>query len=465
MCGIIGIVSRSKRQIASDMYFGLYALQHRGKESAGMVTIDDGKYYSHKGMGEIPGVFDKGILSNLPGSIGIAHNRYSTTAESDKQNIQPIRGIWGGKEFWIVHNGNLVNTEKIIEQCLAKGRQPYTSSDTGAIATLISMSSDFSFEGAVKKAVKKLEGAFSFIILYNDRIIAIRDKLGIRPLCLGKRKDGFLVASESCAIHHMGGTLIRGITPGEMLVINKEEAKKYYCPRVINRKHSIYEFIYFSRPDSIILGRRVRDIRMNMGRLLAKECPVDADIVIPIPDSGTCGGIGFIEESKIADGQSAILRTHLVSRTFIEPIQELREKGVDLKFVIYDEDIKGKKIVLIDDSIVRGTTMKRLIKFFRDAKAKEVHARIFSPPYRYPCYYGVDTYRVEDELIAKRKNGDVEEIRKELGLDSLGYLSLDSAIKAVIETPCITRTSVSLTKDDFCSACFSGKYPVELPKK
>ncbi len=464
MCGIIGIVSRS-RQVASDMYYGLYGLQHRGKESAGMVTSECGEKCCFQGeMGEIPIVFSKKILERLSGNVGIAQNRYSTTSESSFENIQPIQGYWGGEEFWIAHNGNLINTEDLREYCLNKGRQPSADSDTAAIASLISLTSAFSFEQAVKKTIQKLRGAFSLVILYKDRIIVVRDSLGIRPLCLGKRKDGYIVASETCALHHMGATLIREIDPGEISVINRAGIKKYYHPSVTARKFCIFELIYFSRPDSIVLGRRVGDVQENMGRLLAQEHPAEADIVIPIPDSGNYGGWGFIEVSKIPNGQKAILRTHLISRTFIEAVQELRDQGVDLKFVILKEKVMGKRVVLIDDSVVRGTTQKRLVKWLRAAGAKEIHARIFSPPYMYPCYYGIDTYRVKDELIAKRNKGDIEKIRQELGLDSLEYLSLDLAIKAIIETPCVRKPCISLKPDNFCAACFNSRYPVKPSK-
>ena len=447
------------------MYFGFYGLQHRGKESAGMVTSECGeKCCFQGGMGEIPIVFSKKILERLSGNIGIAQNRYSTTSKSSLENIQPIQGRWAGEEFWIAHNGNLINTEEIREYCLNKGRQPSADSDTAVIASLISLTSAFSFEQAVKKAVQQLQGAFSLVILYKDRIIAVRDRLGIRPLCLGKREDGYIVASETCALHHMGATLIREIDPGEISVISKSGIKKYYRPLVTARKFCIFELIYFSRPDSIVLGRRVGDVQENMGRLLAQEHPVEADMVIPIPDSGSYGGWGFIDISKIPNGQKAILRTHLISRTFIEAVQELRDQGVDLKFVIFKEKVMGKRVVLIDDSIVRGTTQKRLVKWLRDAGAKEVHARIFSPPYMHPCYYGIDTYRVKDELIAKRNGGDIEKIRKELGLDSLGYLSLNSVIKAIIDTPCVRKPCVSVNPDNFCAACFSGEYPVKPSK-
>lgn len=457
MCGVVGIVSKSK-EVSKDLYCGLYALQHRGKEAAGIVTTDGKKCFSHLGMGEIALVFRDGdILAGLKGNIGIAHNRYSTAGESNPANIQPIGGVWKGKEFWLGHNGNLLNTETLRRQCKEKGFEFKNTSDTGVIAALISLTEAPSFEKAIELTLPKLKGAYSLLILYEDKIFAVKDNLGIRPLCVGKREDDFIVASETCALYHMGAVLVRELDPGEILIITRTGIKEYFHPAVKKRKFCIFEFVYFLRPDSIIFGRRVKNVQKNMGINLAKECKVSADLAVPIPDSGKYGGYGFMEKSGIKNGQEAMLRTHLVSRTFIEPIQELRERGAELKFVVIEEEIAGKKIVAIDDSIVRGTTQKRLTKLFRKAGAKEVHGRVFSPPYRYPCHYGIDTYRIRNELIAQRKGGDVEEIRKELDLDSLCYLSLESLLKAILETP-----GENLTKDDFCTCCFSGQYPIPI---
>ena len=456
MCGVVGIVSK-KREVAKDLYCGLYALQHRGKEAAGIATFDGGKYYSRLGIGEIPVVFRNGALEKLPGRIGIGHNRYSTAGVSNLANIQPLRGVWKGNEFYIAHNGNLVNAETLRRYCLERGFKFEATSDTGVIAALISLTEASSFEKTIEQVLLKLRGAYSLVILYQDKIIAAKDNLGIRPLCFGKSENYFVVASETCALYHLGVSLIRELDPGEILIMDESGIKEYFHPPVKKRKFCVFEFVYFLRPDSIIFGRRVKDVQKNMGMHLARECPVSADLVVPIPDSGKYGGYGFIEGSGVKNGQEAILRTHLVSRTFIEPVKELRDRGVELKFVVMEEDVVGKKVVIVDDSIVRGTTHKRLVNLFRKAGSKEVHSRIFSPPYRYPCYYGIDTYRIQDELIAQRKEGDVEEIRKELGLDSLCYLSLESLLKAIIEV-----SGQKLTKDDFCACCFSGEYPVPI---
>lgn len=456
MCGIIGIASKEE-EVAHDLYCGLYALQHRGKESAGIVTFDGKRYYSRLGKGEIALVFrNGGALSKLKGETGIGHNRYGTAGKNNSANIQPIRGVWKGKEFWVAHNGNLINTEKLRKECIRKGFQFQNTSDTGVIAALISLSSAPSFEKAVKGVLSKLRGAYSLLILFGSKIIAAKDPLGIRPLCLGKGDKFFVLASETCALSHLGADFVKELNPGEVLVVDRSGVKEVKRGRTNKKKFCIFEFIYFLRPDSIMFGRRVKNVQKNMGRYLARECPAkQADIAVYIPDSGKYGGLGFIEESGLKNGEEAILRTHLVSRTFIEPIQRLRNRGVELKFVVINEEVKGKKIVIIDDSIVRGTTQKRLINLFKKAGAKEIHSRIFSPPYCYPCYYGIDTYRVKKELIAQRKKRNTKEIAKELGAKSVCYLGLNSLIKAVIETP-----GEPLKKEDFCTACFSGNYPI-----
>lgn len=458
MCGIVGVFNELK-EAAPDCYIGLYALQHRGKESARIVTGNGERFYEDGGMGEIPAVFSAETLKRFSGKIGIAHNRYSTTSSSDPTNIQPIQEFWKGEEFWLAHNGNLVNTEEIRKECFKRGKKPATSSDSGAIATLISLSSAPSFEEAVKETVEKLKGAFSILILKKDELIALRDKLAIRPLHLGQRGKDLMVASETCVFYHLGAVLVREIKPGEILRITKSGAEEYRQLAVKNCKRCIFEYIYFERPDSIEQGRRICEARERMGRFLAREQPAEADIVIPVPDSGIYGGFGFIKESEIKDGREALFRPHLVSRTFIEPVHEFREKGIELKLVILDEKVAGERVVLIDDSIVRGTTARRLIERLRKAGAEEVHIRIHSPMYRHPCYFGIDTYRVKDELLAARHKGDIEKMRQEIGADSLGYLSLESVIMAIIETP-----GEPLTKDGFCTACFDAKYPIEPPE-
>ncbi len=463
MCGIVGVLNEFK-EAAPDLYIGLYALQHRGKESARIVTSNGKKFYSKGGMGEIPAVFKAKSFKKFSGKTGIAHNRYSTTSSSSSENIQPIQEFWQGEEFWLAHNGNLVNTEEIKKECFDRGKKPVTSSDTGAIATLISLSSAPSFEEAIKETAEKLIGAFSIVILKRDKIIALRDELGIRPLHLGRRGNDWIVTSETCVFGHLGAVPLREIEPGEILIIERPSGeRKYYHPPANLRKtckECIFEYIYFKRPDSVDEERRMSEVRKNMGRLLAREHPVvGADLVIPIPDSGIYGGLGFIEESGIKNGGEALFRPHIFSRTFIEPVQEFRDRGIELKYVILREKVEGKRVVLVDDSVVRGNTIKRLIHRLREAGAKEVHVRVHSPSYHYPCYLGIDTYRVKNELLAVRHNGDIEKMREEIDADSLGYLSIESTIKAITETP-----GRPLSEENFCTACFTGKYPVKLPQ-
>jgi len=458
MCGIVGMVNQY-REVASYLYIGLFAQQHRGKESACIVTWDGENFHDKGDMGEIPAIFRGDALKKLPGQIGIAHNRYSTASSSDPENIQPIREFWKGKQFWVAHNGNLINAEEIRQECFNRGKIPVTSSDTGAMATLISLSQASSFEEAVKETVPKLKGSFSIVILTDDELIAVRDELGIRPLCLGKRENDWILASETCVFSHLGAVPVREIDPGEILIIKKSGIQEYYHPPVKKRKFCIFELIYFSRPDSIFFGRRLMKIRENTGRFLGKTKPVPVSpeiIAIPIPDSGMYGGLGFIKELGLENGGAyVLLRPHIFSRTFIEPVQTLRELGASLKYVIFEENVRGKIIVLIDDSTVRGTTTKKLVKRMRDAGAVEVHARICSPPYRYPCYYGIDTYRVRNELLAARHNGNLEEMRQELDLNSLGYLDIGPLIQAIIQTP-----GEPLKDCDFCTACFTGESPL-----
>jgi amidophosphoribosyltransferase len=459
MCGIIGVFNQ-EREAAPDLYVGLYALQHRGKESCRIVTFNGERFYSQGGMGEIPIVFKTETLRKLSGKIGIAHNRYSTSSFSDPKNIQPIQEFWRSEEFWLAHNGNLINADEIRERCLKQGKSPVTPSDSGAIATLISLSRASSFEEAVKETVKELKGAFSLVILKKDKIIALRDNLGFKPLHLGKRKKDWLVTSETCALYHLGALHEREIEPGEIVLITKSGVEKYWQFKSKEKRYCIFEYIYFQRPDSIEKGRRICDCRENMGKILAKKSPVLADLVIPIPDSGLYGGIGFIEESGIESGIKVLFRPHIFSRTFIEPVQSHREKGIELKLVILGEKVKGKRIVIVDDSIVRGTTTKKIVGRLRKAGAKEIHVRVHSPPYRFPCYFGIDTWRVKDELIAARHKGDVEKIREEIGADSLCYLEIESVIKAIRETP-----GQELKENEFCTACFTGTYPIKPKSK
>mgnify|MGYP000032264793 CR=1 FL=1 len=458
MCGILGMVSQNKN-VAKSLYIGLYALQHRGKESAGITTSDGKNYYHYSDMGEVGFVFRGDVLNSLLGSCGIAQNRYSTAGRSNYQNTQPIRGYFHGEEFWLAHNGNLVNSDNLKKYCLAK--QYFTAadviSDTRVIVALIALSKASSFVEALTEVFTRLHGAFSIVVLYKEDIIVIRDSFGFRPLHIGQKDNDFIVASETCVFDHLGASEIREVRPGEISIIDKYGIQEYFQAEETNRKFCIFEFIYFLRPDSKVFGRRVYKTREKMGQFLAQECPAEADLVIPIPDSGKYAGIGFIRESKLGDGSEALFRPHTVSRTFIEPVQTLREQGVELKFNIISEEVAGKKVVTVDDSVVRGTTEKRMALRLRKAGALEVHHRVSSPPYRWPCYYGIDTYRIKGELVAARHHGDISKVKEEMGLDSLGYLKLEKVIKAIIET-----NGKSLNENDFCTACFTGRYPLKL---
>lgn len=452
MCGIMGMSASSN--VAKDIYTGLYGLQHRGKESAGMVTFDGMNYWHHEGMGEIALVFQGDILEKLSGPIGIAHNRYSTTGESEPWNIQPTRELWHSQEFWLAHNGNLINTDELRKWCLDKGAVFTTTSDTGVMAKVISLTDGSTFEEALIRAFPRFRGAFSIVILHQGRIIALRDAFGLRPLSLGEKKGAYLVASETGVFDHLQAKPLRDVEPGEIVLLAPAGPivlKKFISSE---RKFCIFEYIYFLRPDAKVFGRRARTVRESMGKLLCLEHPARGDIVLGIPDSGEDAGRGFSAASGIPDGKRGVLRTHHTSRTFIEPIQELRERGVELKFIFFEEYLAGKNVVLVDDSIVRATTIRRFIARLKEAGAARIDVRISSPLYRFPCPYGIDTHRIVSELAAVRHHGDIEKIRQEIEADSLGYLSIENVIRAIIETP-----GEPLTCSDFCTACFTGEYP------
>lgn len=454
MCGILGM--SAPYNIAQDLYTGLYGLQHRGKESAGIVTYDGVNYWHHADMGEIALVFQADILKNMPGPVGIAHNRYSTTGESEPQNIQPIRDLWHGQEFWVAHNGNLVNTEDLRKWCIAQGAAFATTSDTGVMAKVISLTDAQSFEEAVIRAFPRFCGAFSMVILYQGRILVLRDTFGFRPLSLGKKDGAYFVSSETGVFSHLKADILRDVEPGEMILLAPSGPVTLHKFPSPVKKFCIFEYIYFLRPDAKVFGRRVRTVREKMGEFLFLEHPAEGDMVLGIPDSGEDAGRGFANISKIPNGRKGILRTHLTSRTFIEPIQELRERGVELKFIFLEEYFAGKKVVLVDDSLVRATTIRRFIRRLREAGAARIDVRISSPPYRFPCFYGIDTYRIVPELAAVRHQGNIEKIKEEIGADSLGYLSVENAAKAIIETP-----GEALGLCDFCVACFTGEYPIK----
>ncbi len=448
-CGIFGIFGASN---AADLtYFGLYALQHRGQEAAGIVSFDCDNCNEIRGQGEVNQVFSqRDKLSQLRGDRAIGHNRYSTAGASNMRNVQPLVITFKGKKLAVGHNGNLTNDE-VLKQKLEQGGSIFqTTSDTEVILHLIAKSKKAKVVDAIAHALKKVQGAYSLVFLHKDALIAARDPHGFRPLALGQLGDKWVIASETCSFDIIGAKYIRDVLPGEIVEITEDGLKSYLPFRKHKHAFCIFEFIYFARPDSKIFGENVDKVRRRLGRYLALQHPADADIVISVPDSSNTATLGFSEQSKIPF-EFGLIRNHYVGRTFIDPKQEIRDLDVKVKFNAVKGVLKDKRVVVVDDSIVRGTTMKKLIKMIREAGAKEIHLRISSPPIISPCFYGIDM-PTKKELVAS--NMTVEEIGKWLGVDSIGYLSIDAML-----------SMHSLPKENFCVACFSGKYPTTIANK
>ncbi len=446
-CGVFGIFGHAKA--AELTYLGLYALQHRGQESAGIVTSDNGIIHLHKGMGLVSEVFSQdGVLSRLSGKIAIGHTRYSTTGASSLINIQPFLITNRSRYLAIVHNGNLTNSLELRTDLDAKGCIFQTTSDTEIILHLAARSKKKTRLERICDALNKVKGAYSLLFLTEKTIVAARDPHGFRPLALGKYRKSWVVASESCAFDLIGARYVRDIEPGEVLEISAGGLKSLYPFKKVKSACCIFEYIYFSRPDSIVFHENVDKIRRRLGRMLAHEHPVDADIVIGIPDSANTATLGFSEESGIPF-EIGLIRNHYVGRTFIDPQQQVRDLDVKVKFNPVKGVLKGRRVVVVDDSIVRGTTSKKLVKLVRDAGAKEVHFRVSSPPIISPCFFGIDM-PTKRELIASHMS--VEEIERYLEVDSLRYLSLQGML-----------SMHSLPGTTFCSSCFSGKYPIKIP--
>ena len=456
MCGIVGMVST--QEVSKRLYLGLWSLQHRGKESAGIVTYDGITYHEQREMGTVEVALDgQKKLSCLRGKSGIGHVRYSTTGGSSIENVQPIVGSFRGVPFWIAHNGNLVNVEEWKPSCEELGYSFCTTTDTEVIAALIHFSQKPNFESALVEALKKISGTYSLVILYLNTVYGVRDASGNRPLIYGcnPTKDTFMLASETATCDVLGFKFVREICPGEIFklggsflsssVADLPQSEKKFC---------LFEYIYFQRPDSILMGRRIQLAREAMGRALWFEQPVDADIVVAVPDSGNAAAKGLAKASGLSL-EDAFLRSHYIGRTFIEPIKDQREEKLRIKLNIIPEIVAGMRVVVVDDSIVRATVAKRVVQMLREAGAAEIHFRVSSPPYQYPCYYGIDTYKVVDDLVAKRHAGDIELIRKEIGADSLYHLSLEGVKKAVIAVGV-----EPLAQGDFCDACFTGDYQI-----
>lgn len=444
-CAVFGVYAPAN-DVARLTFFALFALQHRGQESSGIATSDGKRLSVYANMGLVSQVFSEESLSHLVGNIAIGHNRYSTRGSSRIYNAQPIVVGRGSNAIAIAHNGNIVNAEYLYQELCEQGYTFRTSTDTEVIANLILSSPEKDWVDKIRYAMRRLQGAYSLTIMTKDSLFGVRDPFGVRPLCLGAIDGGWVIASETCALDHIGARFIREIEPGEIVSIT-ENGVRSYRDKVGRRALCIFEFIYFARPDSVINGRLLYPARQAMGEILAQEHPVAADLVMGIPDSATSAGIGYSRQSDIPLGEG-LIKNRYVGRTFIEPDQRLRDLGVKLKFNPLPQMLDGKRLVVVDDSIVRGTTTPSVVKILRRAGAKEVHMRICAPPIRYPCFFGVDM-ATRRELIAAHKT--VPEICEFIGADSLGYLSIEGLIKAV-----------ALPKETFCLACFTGDYPIPV---
>ena len=450
-CGVFGVFSTRTDTVADMTYYGLYALQHRGQESCGIVVNDDGVFYSHKDLGLVSEVFSKDVMARFPeGTMAVGHVRYGTTGASNRNNCQPIEVNHNKGKMALAHNGNLSNAYQLRNELEMSGAIFHTTSDTETICYIVTRErlTAPSIEAALSRAMTRLEGAYSLVLMSATKLIAARDPYGFRPLCYGRTPDGtYVVASESCALQSVGADFVRDILPGEIVVFSSDGVKSYteHC-NTKPHKMCIFEYIYFARPDSVINGEPVHTSRMRAGEILAGEHPVEADVVVGVPDSGLDAALGYSRASGIPYG-IGFIKNKYIGRTFISPGQSNRLDQVKIKLNAISETVKGKRVVLIDDSIVRGTTSGRIVKLLRDAGAKEIHMRISSPPFTNPCYYGTDIDSKEN-LIACHHS--IEEIARIIGADSLGYLPTGRLCE-------LTGSS------EYCSACFDGIYPTAVP--
>jgi len=452
-CGVMAV--HSHPEASTLTYLGLHQLQHRGQESAGLVSSDGERMHVHKAMGLVVDIFSEEVLSQLRGNIAIGHTRYSTAGDSSLLNAQPIVVDCNKGMLAVAHNGNLVNAQEIRSRLEAQGSIFQTTSDTEVIVHLLAQSKEQALPEAVCDALRKTEGAFSLVMMTRDRVFAVRDPRGFRPLSMGRisngagsERDTIVFASETCAFDLIGATYERDVKPGELIVVGPEGVFSRYYSGETKQSSCIFEHVYFSRPDSVIFGRSVQTSREAMGRQLAKEAPVEADLVVPVPDSGVAAALGYSSESGLPF-RFGLIRNHYVGRTFIEPEQRVRDFGVKLKLNPVRSILGGKRIILVDDSIVRGTTSRKIVRMMRDAGAKEIHMRISCPPTISPCYYGVDT-PIKSQLIAANKS--IEEIRDYIGADSLAYLSLEGLREACGEGE----------KTTYCTSCYTGVYPTKF---
>lgn len=450
-CGVFGIFNKDDElDVARLTYYGLYALQHRGQESAGIAINDGGTIVYHKDMGLVHEVFDEVVLNHLKGKSAIGHVRYSTAGASLRENAQPVVAKYRNGQMALAHNGNLVNAVELRENLEDNGAIFQSTADSEVILNLISryrvMSTNI--EETIRQVMTEIQGSYALCILTPQRLVGVRDPLGIRPLVLGKIKNSYVLASETCAFDAIGAEYIRDILPGEIILIGDDGIKSILPEKPKDSKLCVFEFVYFARPDSFMDGASVHEARIEAGRKLAQEYPVDADIVIGAPDSGLTAALGYSMESGIPYAQG-LLKNRYVGRTFIQPEQGQRDASVRLKFGPLKSVLEGKRVIMVDDSIVRGTTTKRIVQMLKNAGAKEVHMRISSPPIKHPCYFGIDTPS-RQHLVAASQS--MEEIRQLIGADSLGYLSKEGLLDTPVEARC-----------GFCTACFDGNYPMEIP--
>ena len=444
MCGLFGIYRH--RDAARLTYLGLYSLQHRGEEAAGIVTYDGKAMQTHKDMGLVSEVFNETILRQLPGRMALGHTRYSTTGSSTLKNSQPLVVTYAKGSIAVAHNGNLVNAFELRQQLEANGSIFQTTIDSEIILHLLARCTNKVFEDDLVECLPLLKGAFTLLFLTERELIGARDPNGFRPLCIGRLNKTYVLASETCALDIIGAKFIREVEPGEVVIIGPSGLRSLHPFKgdATKQSHCLFEHVYFSRPDSIIFGESVQEVRVKLGRQLAREYPVEADVVMPIPDSGNFAALGYSLESQIPFVMGMI-RNHYVGRTFIQPAQEIRDLKVRVKFNPVKELIRGKRLVIVDDSIVRGTTTRARVKSLREAGAKAIHLRVSCPPTKFSCFYGID-FPTKKELIAN--NMTLEEIRKFIGVESLGYLSLEGMLTAVGKP------------GRYCTACWSGTYPI-----
>lgn len=455
-CGVFGIYAPGI-DVARRTFFGIFALQHRGQESAGIAVSNGQELHIHKEMGLVTQVFDNESIERLVGDLAIGHTRYSISSSSTLANALPLIFESSDGPTAVSHNGSLVNTDKLQAELAMEGVEFSTGMDTEVIAKMLETLQHLPIEEALLEMMRRVKGAYTLVFMTRDTIIALRDPHGVRPLCLGKMTDGsgWVVASETCALPVAGADFVREIEPGEILFINRDGLESVFYKEEPAEPQSrpalcVFEFIYLARPDSQLLGENIHHARRRMGEELARQSPVEADIVIGVPDSGTPAAIGYASASGIPF-QEGLIKNRYIQRTFIQPDQAQREMGVRMKLTPLNDVLRGKRVVVVEDSIVRGTTTRRIVQMLRDAGAKEVHLRISSPPYRWPCFFGIDT-AVRTDLIAYNKT--VEEIRAHNGADSLSYLSMDNLLKAIGQP-----------KQRFCRACFDGEYPIRIPPK